>query len=463
MRTAHPHACAGVLALEMSSRKLGQRAMVRFAAGRDVGIALGTVSNLLNGNPPDLDTARKLSKLFERPVIDFLPELADLVPETPAADPVMRRIPLRDLARSNKNERVHFDDAALQDLVDDIASRGLLQPLIVYLDPHPVGASTGLHLVADGGRRWRALKLLEAGGRLPRDLAKHGIPVRLVSAEQALVVTIVANLKREDVHPLDRAAAFARLRDERGLAADQISAMIGIGARSVQQHLQIHDKLSDADKARFLKGEITFRDARDRVQTHKAPEAPPAPEPTPIQHTVDDYIAAVGATRPDAEPVRDRVKRVLAKFNPFAAQVGQLAGICELVPSDQMQELAWEIRQEFDLKALMSTICDDIALIGTVGELTRYVISRMGQPAEEPAMPEAAIAAPPPKAIVPVQPPPSGEAGRYRGAQAMAALGYRVGGSEWRGNELVALTIEAPDGRYIRFVAAQLDIEDAAE
>ena len=128
-----------------------------------------------------------------------------------------------------------------------------------------------------------------------------------------------------------------------------------------------------------------------------------------------------------------------------------------------MQELAWEIRQEFDLKALMSTICDDIALIGTVGELTRYVISRMGQPAEEPAMPEAAIAAPPPKAIVPVQPPPSGEAGRYRGAQAMAALGYRVGGSEWRGNELVALTIEAPDGRYIRFVAAQLDIEDAAE
>lgn len=382
------------LSTMMTERKLGQRELVRAAAAKGIDISQPVLSSALAGKTLiDPANARKLGEFFGVPAVTFRPDLADFAPAAPATalDPIMIRTPLRHLSLSPKNERRHVDDDALMDLAADIRLRGLLQPLIAY-------PSGGDYLVADGGRRWRALKVLEADGYLadaPGALHGLGIPVRLVADEaEAMVVTIVANLRREQVHFIDRAAAFARLRDELDMGAAQIAVTVNVGERSVQQHLQINDKLPEADKARAIKGEITFRDARDLVQSHKEngrqitavyvdeahliPPAPPEPQ---------DYAQAMAEASHDDEPVSVRLIRLLADYcGVDAATINRATGLVEDldIPSPPAG-LTVSIHLTFGIDLSRN----DWEHVGTVGELTRLIIGRMtpgsdGQPCSPP-------------------------------------------------------------------------------
>ncbi len=170
--------------------------------------------------------------------------------------------PLDRLDLSPKNERTSFDQLELIALSEDIAQRGLLQNLVVY--PHP--DIEDMDLVAGGGRRWRAMRLLAANGQLPEMLAVHGIPCRRLADErEALVATIVENMRREDVHFLDRAAAFARLRDELGWTNTQIGQSVNLGNDAVGQYLRVHDRLDEDMRAAARRGEMNFKQAREAV------------------------------------------------------------------------------------------------------------------------------------------------------------------------------------------------------
>ncbi|MCL9982114.1 MAG: ParB/RepB/Spo0J family partition protein [Erythrobacter sp.] len=111
------------------------------------------------------------------------------------------------------NPRKHFDEAALEELAASIATRGVIQPIIVR--PHPAGE--GYQLVA-GERRWRAAQK----ARL------HEIPalVRQLSEREVMALALIENLQREDLNPVEEARAYHRLSEEEGMIQVDIAKLV---------------------------------------------------------------------------------------------------------------------------------------------------------------------------------------------------------------------------------------------
>ena len=126
-----------------------------------------------------------------------------------------RSLPLESLTESPINPRRTFNDAALQELAESIRTQGVLSPLLV----RPKGPQT--YEIVAGARRYRAAQL--AG--------LETAPVRIVELTdaQALETSIVENLQRRDVHPLDEANGFAALMrlEEPKYSVEQIAAKVG--------------------------------------------------------------------------------------------------------------------------------------------------------------------------------------------------------------------------------------------
>jgi ParB family chromosome partitioning protein len=125
-----------------------------------------------------------------------------------------RNLPLDSLTESPNNPRRNFDETALNELAESIKTQGILAPLVV----RPVGQH--FEIVA-GARRYRAAQL--AG--------LETAPVRIVELTdaQALETSIVENLQRRDVHPMEEASGYARLLalDEPKYSVEQIAAKVG--------------------------------------------------------------------------------------------------------------------------------------------------------------------------------------------------------------------------------------------
>lgn len=141
-------------------------------------------------------------------------EIAAAAPEAPqpGASP-LRMLPLASIKPLPGNPRKFFDEAALEELAASIATRGVIQPIIVR--PHPEG--DGYQLVA-GERRWRAAQK----ARL------HEIPalVRALSDREVMALALIENLQREDLNPVEEARAYHRLAEEEGMIQADIARMV---------------------------------------------------------------------------------------------------------------------------------------------------------------------------------------------------------------------------------------------
>jgi ParB family chromosome partitioning protein len=131
--------------------------------------------------------------------------------------------------------RRRINEAAMEELAESIRASGVVQPVV--LRPGPNGR---FQLVA-GERRWHASK--HAG--------KTTIPavIRQISNEQAMEITIIENLQREDLNPIEQAKAFERLSREFGLTQEQIAARTGKDRASIANFirlLKLPEELQDA-------------------------------------------------------------------------------------------------------------------------------------------------------------------------------------------------------------------------
>ncbi len=353
-------------------------------------------------------------------------------------DPQRLRAPLDRLALSPVNERQSYIADGIQELAESIRAKGLLQELVAYEDGDT-------YRVAEGGRRLRALQYLRDMDALPSLLADLGIPVRLVTSErEALVVSVVANLHKEEVHFLDRARAFARIRDEFGLSGAEVARQCNCAPRLVQQYLQVHDRLSDADKARAMAGELTFREARDLVQDHQP--TPPLPaEPPALPFTPAEIRAAasqIGAERPaEGDSVGTRILQALAEVCGRTVTRADRLG-----PDLQLGRIAATMAVE---KALDRRLDLYPNADMTVGELIRVAIQKMS-PAPRG---EAPVSAPhPTPAPAPSRPGKvPGEVG-LPSEWACMAVAFRIGTIEY-----IRLR-HRETGQTINFVPEQNDI-----
>ncbi|TWT45151.1 Chromosome-partitioning protein ParB [Phycisphaerae bacterium RAS1] len=146
---------------------------------------------------------------------------------TPAthSQPLPREIPLAAIDRNITQPRVRFDDASLNQLAESIRTNGVLQPILVR------PASDGRFQIVAGERRWRAAE--RAGLRT--------IPaiVRAVDDAQAIEIALVENVQREDLGPLERAAAYQNYLNYFHATPDQLAIRLGESRANIANYLRL--------------------------------------------------------------------------------------------------------------------------------------------------------------------------------------------------------------------------------
>jgi ParB family transcriptional regulator, chromosome partitioning protein len=148
--------------------------------------------------------------------------------------------------------RRHFDSARLQELAQAIRSQGIIEPLVVRPAPPTDGAPARYELIA-GERRWRAARI--AG------LSVVPIVVRELDDHAALEMSLVENLMREDLNPVDEAHGFERLARSFGMSHDQVAARIGKSRPYVSNAIRLLD-LPPAVLEMIERGELSAGQAR---------------------------------------------------------------------------------------------------------------------------------------------------------------------------------------------------------
>ena len=166
-------------------------------------------------------------------------------PENEGGKP--REIPIDEIERNPFQTRGNIDEAELAELAASITANGVVQPILV----RPL-ASGRFQLIA-GERRWRASRL--AG--------KKTVPalLRQVSDEQALEITIVENLQRADLNPMEQARAFERLSREFHMTQEQIATRTGKDRVSVSNYMRLLAMPEGVQKL-VETGQLTFGHAK---------------------------------------------------------------------------------------------------------------------------------------------------------------------------------------------------------
>ncbi|MBF7982077.1 MULTISPECIES: ParB/RepB/Spo0J family partition protein [Rahnella] len=168
----------------------------------------------------------KASKSTRRPKKAAVTEAV----EQALANAPVEMVPVRQLVHIGQNVRKHKPDPEkLQELAASILSVGVLQNLVVCPMPD------GMLGVAAGGRRLSALHLLLGAGSLTAD---YPVPVKIVEHGMAMYVSETENSKRENMHPADQIAAFAKM-SETGDTAAQIGSVLGYTTKHVHKCLRL--------------------------------------------------------------------------------------------------------------------------------------------------------------------------------------------------------------------------------
>ncbi len=224
--------------------------------------------------------ARRLSE--ER---ELSPAIVSLLsPDSPTRSVGVRIVPLDHIEQNPEQPRLAMNPEALDELAASIREHGVLQPILV----RPVGPNT-YQLIA-GERRWRASK--QAG------LTTIPALIEEIDDDTALEISIIENLQREDISPLDEAAMFDRMVSEHGYSIRKLADKLGKDKGYVENRLRLADapdevrelvslrkdtlshayelmKVQDPKRRRRLadqvaRGELTLIRLRDKIEGRRA-------------------------------------------------------------------------------------------------------------------------------------------------------------------------------------------------
>lgn len=154
---------------------------------------------------------------------------------------------ISDIEPNRAQPRQDFDEEALRELADSIAVHGVLQPLLVR--PLPDG---GYQLVA-GERRWRASRM--AG------LTEVPVVIREMTDAEMMQISMIENLQRENLNPMEEAMGYRVLSEEYGLTQEEISRSVGKSRPVIANALRLL-KLPQSVVEMVAQGKISAGHAR---------------------------------------------------------------------------------------------------------------------------------------------------------------------------------------------------------
>jgi len=174
-------------------------------------------------------------------VIEALPPA-----ERPREGDQLKLIGVERIRRGEYQPRRYFDETLLQELADSLIAQGLIQPILVR------ERDGGYELIA-GERRWRAAQL--AG--------LHEIPaiVRDMDDLKVAAVSLIENIQRKDLNPLEEASAFRRLCDDFGMTHQDVASSVGRSRVSVSNMMRLLE-LDESVKGLVDRGELEMGSAR---------------------------------------------------------------------------------------------------------------------------------------------------------------------------------------------------------
>src|SRR5438477_435874 len=179
--------------------------MARTGLGKGLGALIGTPS--VSTRPDSIESGERVHQI----------NLASIVPST-------------------LQPRKDFGREALQELIDSIRQHGIIQPLIVRLAAaSPSGGGqvgTRFELIA-GERRWRAAQ--EAG------LSQVPVIIRSASDMEVLELSLIENLQRADLNPIEEAQGYARLANEFAMRQEDIALKVGRSRAAVANAMRLLD------------------------------------------------------------------------------------------------------------------------------------------------------------------------------------------------------------------------------
>lgn len=196
----------------------------------------------------------------------------------------VRDIAISDILPNPAQTRLAIDPVALKELAESIKVQGVVQPIL-------------LRKIADG-----KLELIAGQRRLlaSQEAGKTTVPaiVRQISDEQAIEITIIENLQRENLNPLEQAAAFEKLSQQCGLTQEQIAERTGKDRTTVANYIRLL-RLPEWVKQGLAQSSLTMGHARALMGL----------DPTQIEPTARKVVA-------DALSVRQTEKLVYDILHP---------------------------------------------------------------------------------------------------------------------------------------------------
>ncbi|MFT3966104.1 MAG: ParB/RepB/Spo0J family partition protein [Sphingobium sp.] len=190
---------------------------------------------------------RGLSALFADTSRDVAVGSGEAPASPPANGRTIQLIDITAIKPHPEQPRRQFDEGALQELADSIATRGVIQPIIV----RPSGIER--YEIVAGERRWRAAQKAQL----------HRIPaiVRDFDEAETLEIALIENIQREDLNPIEEARAYRKLIGQFGHSQDALGRLVGKSRSHVANLMRLLD-LPTRVQDQVMANELTMGHAR---------------------------------------------------------------------------------------------------------------------------------------------------------------------------------------------------------
>ncbi len=225
-------------------------------------------------------------------------------------------VPVDAIDPNPRQPRDRFGSDALQTLADSIREVGVLQPIVV----RPAGAD-GRHELVAGERRLRAARM--AG------LAEIPCVIRDGDDQGRLVEAVIENVQREDLDPLEEAAAYRSLMEDFGLTHDQVATRVGKSRSAVTNSVRLLG-LPGAIQTLLVSGKLSAGAARALLGTDDTAYAvrianKAAAEGWSVRQVEEAVRARLGIEEKEPKPVRpkkDRAAQIIVLEERLSERLG---------------------------------------------------------------------------------------------------------------------------------------------
>ena len=268
---------------------------------------------------------------------------------------------LTDLVAGQYQPRTRMDEGALYELAESIKAQGIMQPILVRRLSS--GANDGKYEIIAGERRFRAAKL--AG------LDSVPVLVRDVPDEAAAAMSLIENIQREDLNPLEEAQGLQRLVREFALTHEQAAQAVG-RSRAAASNLMRLLNLADPVQTMLMAGDLDMGHARALLALDRATQITAANQISARKMSVREAESLVKklsaefnlvATKPKKEKSRDlkRVEEELSDLLTAQVEIRVKKRVKRHGKFEEMGELAIQFGSMEELNGLIDRLRGDAA------------------------------------------------------------------------------------------------------